>query len=99
MADQTGAHIMRKEYFLGNARKRRAHLVWIDDWPEADDTGLYYVPRVFYGRRFDSSLVNPDYAIQLGQALIAAGTRARQLEDSRNKRPRRYYRYRTKPAT
>ncbi|UVK63492.1 hypothetical protein SEA_AEGEUS_141 [Mycobacterium phage Aegeus] len=90
---------MRKEYFLGNARKRRAHLVWVDDWPEADETGLYYVPRVFYGRRFDNSLASPDYAIQLGQALVAAGTRAKQLDANRSKRPRRYFRYRTKQGT
>lgn len=88
---------MRKEYFLGEPRKRRASLVWIDNWIEGDETGTYYDAKVFYGRRMSPSFCNPDYAIKLGHALIKAGERARQLQDNRDRRGRKYLRYRKKP--
>ena len=83
---------MRKEYFLGNPRKRRASLVWLEDYPETDDVGVYRDAKVFYGRRMDPRYCNPDYAIDLGHALIRAGERAQQLRRNRDKRGRRYLR-------
>lgn len=90
---------MRKEFFLGNPRLRRASRVWVDDWPEADDIGLYNAPRVFWGRRYDFQYFTPEFAIKLGRALVQAGERARQLEENREKRGRKYTRYRIKAAS
>lgn len=90
---------MRKEFFLGNPRLRRASLVWVDDWPEADDTGLFYAPKVFWGRRWNSQSFTPEFAIELGHALIRAGERAKSLQQNRDKRGRKYTRYRTKAAS
>lgn len=83
---------MRKQYFLGNPRARRGSKVWIDDWPEGDDVGVYNKAHVFNGRGASYQYMTPEYAIELGQALIKAGERAQELQRNRDRRGRKYLR-------